>query len=386
MLSGLLIKVVKPIRLSLLIVLISLFLSSFPIVKQYMPEARLPESSRNILWSKVRKRFRIFLVALMMACAGLGLSAIVLAGSGSKKSGDETSPTRWSLYQLIYSVVASILLCISGFWALPKTLAMCNLYLFLQETLYVQISGSIDYWYTANEDCVPGGPGFSYIYYITWSGIIGCIAGIAGVVLFQRYCSNWTFRQCFWIAIMVRLVAASFDIVIINRVNLRIGIPDSAMYLLGDSIVSNMLMMLAFMPSCVLTAKICPKEMEATVYSLLAGFQNFGVAVASAAGLYLQSAFDVEMSNRKSFDCKYGNLTWLIVVAHILLPLLTIPLTFVLIPDARLGDDILTKIAADEESNYEKGAIALRKIEDDPASPLLQDYSEEHYNSLKADG
>lgn len=177
-------------------------------------------------------------------------------------------------------------------------------------------------------------------------------------------------------------MAASFDMVIINRINLWIGIPDAVMYLLGDAVVSNVLGMLAFMPSCVLTAKVCPKEMEATVYSLLAGFQNFGAAVAQSLGLYLQAAFGVEMSNRKSFVCKYGNLTWVILVAHVLLPLLAIPLTILLIPDARLGDDLLTKITAHEKSEYEENFLVnkLPRNKDDPTSPLLQNGSKECYN------
>merc|ERR1719317_1837320 len=71
-LAGVLIQVIRPIRLTLIIVLVSLVLSSIPIVKKYMPEVRLPQGSRNILWSKMQQRWRIFLLAFMMACIGLG--------------------------------------------------------------------------------------------------------------------------------------------------------------------------------------------------------------------------------------------------------------------------------------------------------------------------
>jgi len=373
-LAGLLVKVITPIRLTLIIVLVSLILASIPIFKKYMPETRLPPGSRGILWGKMRQRFRLFLLAFVMAFVGLGFSAIVLVGSSRTSSEDETGPTRWTFYQMLYSVVTSILLCVGGFWALPRILAMCNVFLFLQEVLYVQIQGSIDYWYTAKEQCVPGGPGFSYTYYIMQSEGIGNLAGVAGVILFQKYCSNWTFRQCFWISTLVRIMAASFDMIIINRLNLRVGIPDEIMYLLGDAIVYNMLEMLAFMPTVVLTSKICPKGMEATVYALLAGFQNFGQGVAQSAGLYLQSAFDVEMSEKEGFDCKYDNLTLVILVAHIILPLLTIPLTFLLIPDARLGDDLLAKFSAINKGDY--GGIGL-------VSEFLtnsEDCTKEHYD------
>lgn len=34
--------------------------------------------------------------------------------------------------------------------------------------------------------------------------------------------------------------------------------------------------MLEFMAGVVLTSKLCPRELESTVYALLAGYQNFG--------------------------------------------------------------------------------------------------------------
>jgi len=53
----------------------------------------------------------------------------------------------------------------------------------------------------------------------------------------------------------------------------------------GDAIIFHVLKMLAFMPSAVLTSKLCPHEMEATVFALLAGFQNFGDVVSKTMGI-----------------------------------------------------------------------------------------------------
>ena len=47
--------------------------------------------------------------------------------------------------------------------------------------------------------------------------------------------------------------------------------------MLGDAIVFQLVSSLEFMPAIVLTSKLCPKDVEATVYALLAGFQNFWV-------------------------------------------------------------------------------------------------------------
>jgi hypothetical protein len=79
-------------------------------------------------------------------------------------------------------------------------------------------------------------------------------------------------------------VVAQVDIVIIMRWNLRVGISDHLMYMLGNNIVATVIAQLDWMPGIVLTSKLCPKNMESTVYALLAGFQNFGQSVASSLG------------------------------------------------------------------------------------------------------
>jgi hypothetical protein len=35
-------------------------------------------------------------------------------------------------------------------------LAKCNFYMFLSTVLYVNIGGAQDFWFTADEHCVPG--------------------------------------------------------------------------------------------------------------------------------------------------------------------------------------------------------------------------------------
>lgn len=41
---------------------------------------------------------------------------------------------------------------------------------------YVQVGGALDYWFLAEEDCLPGGPAFDYTYYSTYTRIVGSIA------------------------------------------------------------------------------------------------------------------------------------------------------------------------------------------------------------------
>jgi hypothetical protein len=180
----------------------------------YLGEERLPRGQRccHVEKEKVKSQPRLFFLAVVMAVAALGMASVNLWGT--------------QLMQSIYALSASICLCTLAFFCLGPTLAKANLYMFLTNALYVSTDGALDYFYTADEDCVPGGPQFSYTYYVTWANVVGSCCAIAGVAIFQRTMSDWNFRPVFWVTTVVKVCAAMIDIVIVNRWNIAIGIPD----------------------------------------------------------------------------------------------------------------------------------------------------------------
>ena len=38
--------------------------------------------------------------------------------------------------------------------------------MFMTNALYISTDGALDFFYTAQEDCVPDGPAFSYTFYV----------------------------------------------------------------------------------------------------------------------------------------------------------------------------------------------------------------------------
>lgn len=146
----------------------------------------------------------------------------------------------------------------------------------------------------------------------------------------------------FWVTTLVRTAGAVFDVLIVARLNVAAGIPDKLAYLLGSTIIYNVVYMMDFMPAVVLTTRLCPKDLEAVIYALLAGYQNFGQQVSRTIGLVLISSrkYGVRM-DMDGGECDFDNLPRLIAVCHMLLPLITVPLTFVLIPRARLDERLL---------------------------------------------
>ena len=285
----------------------------------------------------LRNNYRIFSLAIGMALAAMGLIVFELASS--------------DVSQMIYACLVSVILCGLSFVALPRTLALCNTYMFLCEALYVQMDGAMDYFYTAKPNCVADGPHFSWNYYLTYTSLVGTIAGLGGVFIFQTVLSKRNFRLVFWSTMLLRIIASLFDIVIVSRWNTKIGVPDNYAYMLGDAVIYNMTYMINFMPPVVLTSKLCPKNMEATVYALLAGFQNFGQQVAKSIGVYMMHAFKIETEPPR---CNFHGLVTMIIIGHMILPALTIPLTFFMLPNKRIDEEFSADDVKENNHNRAK--------------------------------
>lgn len=103
----------------------------------------------------------------------------------------------------------------------------------------LQIRGAIDVFFTGDEECLPGGPHFDRAFYLAWTAIIGSIFGVLGVSLFQMVLSKTWYRFAFWSTTVLQVAAAIIDITIVMRWNLRIGISDKLFYILGDSMLQE---------------------------------------------------------------------------------------------------------------------------------------------------
>lgn len=131
----------------------------------------------------------------------------------------------------------------------------------------------------------------------------------------------------------------------------------------GDAVIAPMIGMFSAMPGLVLTSKLVPKGLESTTYALLAGFQNFGGVVSSQIGIYATQFSGIETQE----PCNFEQLNMLVAICHCILPLLAVPLTFCLIPDAKMTDSI---IADSHDSPNQREMMPLGKGADDEAEQL----------------
>eukprot|EP00123_Amoebidium_parasiticum_P008792 comp19027_c0_seq1/m.21424 comp19027_c0_seq1/g.21424 ORF comp19027_c0_seq1/g.21424 comp19027_c0_seq1/m.21424 type:complete len:612 (-) comp19027_c0_seq1:50-1885(-) len=335
------------------------FQITIPCVLDYLGEVPIPRSERGFQWDKWHQYRRTFILALVMGIGAIGLAVVSLLNNRFQFG---TGDTHQLLPVLLYAIGISAVTIAASYWALPRGVANALFYMFFTHSIYINIAGPLDVFYTSPPACVPDGPHFSDFYYITLSGTVSAVFGFVGVTMFQAVMSEWEFRPCFWLTAALQAFAGLIDIVMVERWNIAVGIPDKVTYMVGYNIIYQIIMMLNFMPGVVLISKLCPKGLESTLYALLAGFANFGSNISRTVGVYMIVAFDVEMSYPG--PCKYSNLPVLIVIAHIVLPMAAVPATFFLIPKARLTDPLFheelhTNFKPPEEEN---GHVEMQEV------------------------
>ena len=234
--------------------------------------------------------------------------------------------------QLITIVIAVIALNYASATLLPTVVHQCNQYMFASAMLYLDV-GVLDYWYT--NECVTDGPHFSYAYFLTTATIVGSTFGCIGCIVFQTYLQTWSYRQLFAVTTVCKCSGAAIDIILVNRWNVGV-ISDKALFLLGNCAVRSLVGMLDSLPGIILVSRLVRGGNEATMYALLAGFQNLGATIAAAGGVVVANLLNVHIS---SDTCEYNNMTLLIGVCHVILPLCTLPM-LVRLPKATMHDPI----------------------------------------------
>jgi len=292
--------------------------------KGALPEE--PARATKYLRRKLFSQPRLFMLACWMV---LGVFCINFAAAFGSS---------WT--QVVVTIATTVVLSIASFFALPPVLALSNIYMMLQKALCLDLTGPLSYFYTANVECVPDGPGFSQSYYLGISSMVGALAGGLGSLMFH-WISNWSFARAFQLTTFVQIVASVSDIVIIKRWNKAVGLSDQATYLLGDGAIQQLTLMLSLMPAVLLTSRLCPRGAEATVYSILAGFQNFGGQIASVLGVTLADRMDIITTGavQKGAECNFEKLSLAVIIAHMALPCICIPLANWMVPTVAMDNE-----------------------------------------------
>ncbi|GBE59866.1 integral membrane protein [Babesia ovata] len=152
---------------------------------------------------------------------------------------------------------------------------------------------------------------------------IQAFASLIGV-----YCYAYIFRDCsirklfVWTTLLVSM-CCMLSIVLVERWNLKLGIPDTA-FVITDSSLLQLVGEINSLPIFIMATRLCPPGIESSMYSFLWTAQFLGLDVSTYLSSLLTYAFGISANH-------FGGLVHLIVfcaIAHI------IPIFYVhLLPD-----------------------------------------------------
>ncbi len=160
--------------------------------------------------------------------------------------------------------------------------------------------------------------------------MVGSIASLVGIWLFQRFLKDVPFRVIFgWGTVLSSLLGLSV-LLLVTHTNRALGIDDH-WFSLGDRLVLTVMSQIAYMPVLVLAARLCPPGIEATLFALLMSVSNGAGLVSHELGALLTHWLGITEGDFSAL----GNL---VVIANLsaLLPLAFLGWLPASLPETRL--------------------------------------------------
>jgi folate/biopterin transporter len=145
--------------------------------------------------------------------------------------------------------------------------------------------------------------------------LVTSLAGLVGIGLYQKFLKTIPFRPMLGWCTVISCLLGFTSLILVTHSNRAMGIDDH-WFSLGDSLVLTVIGQVAFMPVLVLSARLCPKGIEATLFALLMSIWNLSGLVSYELGAWLTHWLGVTESN-------FEYLALLIVITNLttLLPL-----------------------------------------------------------------
>ncbi|CAI5734044.1 unnamed protein product [Hyaloperonospora brassicae] len=183
-----------------------------------------------------------------------------------------------------------------------------------------------------------------------------------GTMLYNACFKDMSFRRIFLIAQISLAVVSLLDVVLVTRYNLEMGIPDKA-FVLGDAVVADVISRLKTMPVMVLSAKLCPKGIEGTLFALLMSIGNFSRCVSEFLGALVCTWMGIAKD-------KYDNL-WLAIVLRSVLKV--VPIFFLFLIPTTDPQEIVDKLDFDSPAFHASSKDEEEEEADDKHSGTIRE-------------
>mmetsp|Transcript_25847 Transcript_25847/g.25394 ORF Transcript_25847/g.25394 Transcript_25847/m.25394 type:complete len:345 (-) Transcript_25847:45-1079(-) len=143
------------------------------------------------------------------------------------------------------------------------------------------------------------------------------LATLIGMLVYNKWLKGVGFKPMFLSSCLIGCIMGLTQILLVTRFNVTLGIPDTVFALTSNFLVQA-LGELNAMPLLVLCCRICPKNIEGSLYALLMSTWNFGNLVSSQLGALLMIVLGITESNFR--------LLWLMLLLTNCIMLLPLPL------------------------------------------------------------
>jgi folate/biopterin transporter len=126
--------------------------------------------------------------------------------------------------------------------------------------------------------------------------LVTAVASLVGVWAYQTFLRNISIKKILlWSSLLSTPLGLS-SLLLISHVNRDLGIPDGA-FVFGDDVALAILGQVAFLPTLVLAARLCPKGIEAVLFASLMSLFNGASTVGTEIGALLTKYMGVTETN-----------------------------------------------------------------------------------------
>mmetsp|Transcript_56383 Transcript_56383/g.132218 ORF Transcript_56383/g.132218 Transcript_56383/m.132218 type:complete len:563 (+) Transcript_56383:140-1828(+) len=323
------------VKASYILVAVPLAVVMVPVSLNYMEEKQ--RSTEEIA---AARQHMLAQKEACILCLLMFVSTVVLAILGTVYESIELNAA--------VAVFVGLVMAVSFTLVLKPLIAKVNLFFLLQTACSLNIGGATFYFYTDTMEQYPEGPHFTMEFYTSVLGVTGSLCSMAGVYTYQKYMTKWSYRSLLLAANVALSVLSFADVVMLSRLNVRMGVPDRA-FVLGASVFQTLIAQWMWMPGVVLNSQLCPKGMEATMYALLAGCHNLGFTIASSCGALLLKWLNCAPRGQPGESADFMNL-WKASALSTVLPLFTLVMLPWMIPDAYQTEKLLDEDDRDATS------------------------------------
>lgn len=343
-------------------------LTLIPTLLGWFGEKRLPVEQRKLNFSWFLQHRGLSALAFVMSAVAVLLSSLqVFIKDGNSRG--------------IITVICAAVLSAAVFGILRRVsvvLAKVAVYIFLRGALAPGIGETTFQWLKN----APDGPQFS-VTILSMLNIISSAGLLVGVILYNKYLSNISYRRIFAGAQLLLVLTNFIDYAMVKRWNLAVGIPDIVM-LISDDMFATIMSRFFVMPMFILAAKVCPDNVEGTLFALLMALSNLGGDVSDFFGVWMIEAFGV-VKDEITGVIDYEGLPNLVLVKSAFrgLSIFLIPL---LVPNLTPNDPILPENVDEQEHQVTDSNVDDSKPELDlEQQPHAQPSSEPPFVDVVSD-